>query len=204
MKHAEIETKYKVDNDKFYKFEEIVSEMDFKQFIVAVGPDVYFTKPDGSFLRYRKALTEKRSEVTMKERAVGTNSSIVRKEINWRVDATPKDAIIEGIRMMGYDYNFTIHKHCYIYKFKDATLVFYTVRDEDKGIQSFIEIEVDEEAASHQSIEVSMEVIKKYEEILAPVGITYRNRMNKTLFELYVKDIYDTKIEMKTFKQEAK
>ena len=191
--HTEFETKYRVDGDLVYKFKEIVSEMDYKNFVYAEGPDFYYTKPDGSFLRYRKATTEKRSEVTMKEKPSGAKSNIKRKEVNWRVDNTPKDTVIEGAIMMGYTFNFSIWKSCHIYNFKDATLVFYTVRDNNNKLDHFVEIELDEDNIHKLTLNQAMDKIRKYEKVLEPLGITHKNRLKKSLYEMYVKEISDDK-----------
>ena len=44
--HTEFETKYRVEGDLVYKFKSIVSELDYKNFVYAEGPDYYYTKPD--------------------------------------------------------------------------------------------------------------------------------------------------------------
>lgn len=188
-KHVEFETKYRVEGDLVYKFKTIVTDLDYKNFVYAEGPDFYYTKPDGSFLRYRKATTEKRSEVTMKEKPSGAKSNIKRKEVNWRVDNTPKETIHEGALMMGYTFNFSIWKSCHIYNLKDVTLVFYTVRDDLNNLAHFVEIELDEKTIHKLTHEEAMDTIRKYEEILEPLGITYKNRLKKSLYEMYVKDI---------------
>jgi adenylate cyclase class IV len=187
--HTEFETKYRVEGDLVYKFKSIVSELDYKNFVYAEGPDFYYTKPDGSFLRYRKAVTEKRAEVTLKEKPEGSKHNIQRKEVNWRVDGTDSAAIVEGATMMGYKFNFSIWKSCHIYNFKDATLVFYTVKDDNDKIDHFVEIELDEKSIHKLTYDEAMRTIRRYEEILAPLGITYRNRLSKSLYEMYVKDI---------------
>lgn len=192
-KHTEFETKYRVEGDLQFKFKAIVGDLDYKGFVYAEGPDYYFTKPDGSFLRYRKATTEKRSEVTMKEKPLGAKHNVLRKEVNWRVDNTPKETVEEGAIMMGYTYNFSIWKACHIYNMKDGTtLVFYTVRGEDNKIDHFVEIELDEHNIHKMTEDQAWDMIRKYEQILAPLGITHRNRLTKSLYEMYVKDIdYD-------------
>lgn len=192
-KHTEFETKYRVEGDLQFKFKAIVSELDFKKFVYAEGPDYYFTKPDGSFLRYRKATTEKRSEVTLKEKPSGAKSNVLRKEVNWRVDNTSKSSVEEGAAMMGYTFNFSIWKSCHIYNLKDGTtLVFYTVRDENNRTDHFVEIELDETTIHNYTEDEAMDMIRKYEEVLKPLGITHHNRLKKSLYEMYVKDInYD-------------
>jgi len=190
--HTEFETKYRVEGHLIYTFKEIVNNLkDAPVCVYVEGPDWYYTKEDGSFLRYRKADNQKRAEVTFKEKPVGVRSNVKRKEVNWRVDSTPFETVHEGAIMQGYEFNFKIWKMCHIYNFKDATLVFYTVRGEDNKDAHFVEIEVDEETIHKLTEKDAWDVIKKYEEILAPLGITYRNRMMKSLFELYVKDLYN-------------
>lgn len=198
--HTEFETKYRVEGDMQFKFKALVSEADYKNFIYAEGPDYYFTKPDyyftkpdGSFLRYRKATTEKRAEVTLKEKPKDAKNNILRKEVNWRVDHTSKETIYEGAEMMGYAFNFSIWKACHIYKMRDnTTLVFYTVRGEDNKVDHFIEIELDESGIGRKTEEQAWSLIRQWEEFLSPLGITYRNRLTKSLYEMYVKDIdYD-------------
>jgi adenylate cyclase class IV len=194
-RHTEFETKYRVDGDLQFKFKALVSELDYKQFIYAEGPDYYFTKPDGSFLRYRKAATEKRSEVTLKEKPKDAKHNVLRKEVNWRVDYTSKESIHEGAEMMGFTFNFSIWKACHIYKMKDGTtLVFYTVRGEDNKVNHFIEIELDEDKIGTMTYEEAMDKIRSYEKILSPLGISHNKRLTKSLYEMYVKEIdYDKK-----------
>lgn len=188
-KFTEFETKYRVEGSQIYKFKEIVEQLegDYK-FVYAQGPDWYYTKEDGSFLRYRKADNEKRAEVSFKEKPEGAKNNIQRKEINWRVDVTDKEAIHEGALMQGYEFNFKIWKLCHIYNFKEATLVFYTVKDENAKLDHFVEIELNEETIHKITEEEAWEKIRKYETILEPLGITYRNRLNKSLFEMYRKE----------------
>jgi len=194
--HTEFETKYRVDGDLQFKFKALVSDSDYKNFIYAEGPDYYFTKPDGSFLRYRKATTEKRAEVTIKEKPQGAKHNVLRKEVNWRVDYTDKDTIYEGADMMGYTFNFSIWKACHIYKMCDnTTLVFYTVRGENNKVDHFIEIELDEASIGKKTEEEAWNLIRQWEDFLSPLGITHRNRLTKSLYEMYVKDIdYDKEL----------
>ena len=188
-KFCEFETKYRVDGDLIYKFKEIISELDYKNFVYAEGPDFYFTKKDGSFLRYRKAVTEKRSEVTIKEKPTGAKNNIKRKEVNWRVDFNSKEAIEAGAEMMGFQFNFSIYKQCHIYNFKDYTLVFYTVRGSDNKNNHFIEIELNEDTIHLLTEKEAMDKIRKCELILYPLNITHKNRLSKSLYEMYVKEI---------------
>lgn len=195
-KLIEFETKYRVEPHLLTEFKRLMDTLPgLKKFIYVEGPDYYFTKPDGSFARYRRpshGLDNGRSEVTIKVKPEGAKNNIIRKEVNWRVDSTPEDAIREGLRLMGYTPNFSVWKACHIYNFKDATLVFYSVFDTTEGkaskTDSFIEIEVSEEDVSKMTEEQAWDVIVKYEKALDSVGLTPQKRLRKSLFEIYVRD----------------
>ncbi len=191
---TEWETKYRVDHHLLFEFKQIVGQIPaIKEFLYIEGPDAYFINPsrDG-FARYRKpsfGLDNDRAELTVKFKPKDAKNNIIRKEINVRVDGTPENTVKELIQSMGYDFNFSIYKSCQIYKFVDATLVFYTVYDttdgRPKNQDSFVEIEVDEEAIKEMTEDQAWSIISKYEKILEPVGITPQKRLKKSLFEMY-------------------
>jgi len=184
----EFETKYCLDGDKVFEFKQLVENLGEQyDFIYVQGPDHYYTKSDGSFLRYRKADNDKtgRAELTMKTKPTGASHNILRKEINLRVDKNSFNTIEEFASMLGYSFNFKIWKMCHIYKFKDVTLVFYTVRDEKSEMTHFVEIEIDEDLIPKLTEEEAWNIIRKYERVLSPLGITHRHRLNKSLFEMY-------------------
>lgn len=202
QKHTEFETKYRLEGDKVFEFKQLVESIgEPYDFVYVQGPDWYYTKPDGSFLRYRRAENDKsnRAELTMKNKPEGAGHNVIRKEVNLRVDKNKFCTVEEFAKMLGYDFNFKIWKMCHIYNFKDATLVFYTVRD-DKGLMThFVEIELDEDNIHKLTKDEAWDVIRKYERVLAPIGITHRHRLNKSLYEMYVKDIYNNKPEPNEF-----
>ena len=69
-KHCEFETKYRIEGGKIFEFKELIAKMNKPyDFVYFEGPDTYYTKTDGSFLRYRKGVTDKagRAEVTLKQ-----------------------------------------------------------------------------------------------------------------------------------------
>ena len=190
--YTEFETKYRVDGGKIYEFKKIVENLDKPfTFLYVQGPDHYFVRDDERFARYRKADGDRtgRAEVTWKIKPKGAKNNINRKEYNWRVDKTPFTEIAEGLEDQGYKFNFKIRKFCHIYKYEDATLVFYTVEDDRNKLDHFVEIELDEASIHKLTHDEAMEKIRYYEQILEPIGITFRNRLNKSLFEMYVKDI---------------
>lgn len=190
---TEFETKYRVEPHLLTEFKRIVGNLPgLKQFIYVEGPDYYFVKTEDDFARYRRpshGLDNGRSEVTLKVKPKGAKNNIIRKEVNWRVDNTPEDAIREGLRMMGYKPNFSIFKQCHIYIFEGVTLVMYTVYDTTDGkaskTDSFIEIEICEDKVSEMTEEQAWGVIEQNEALLADLGLSARSRLKRSLFEMY-------------------
>lgn len=190
---CEFETKYEVDGSHEQKFKEIMmgltETLGKYEFIYAEGPDVYYSdkKEENYFGRYRKAINQKASWWTLKRKPRDAKNNIKRKEVNWRVDNTPAEVIHEGALMQGFEYNFGIWKVCHIYKFKEACFVFYrVVPDYNKEqVDHFIEIELDEDTIGTLTEQQAHEKIKELELSLKPLGITYRNRLDKSLYERY-------------------
>ena len=196
-KLTEFETKYRVEDNLLMEFKRLMDSITgLEAFLYVEGPDYYFTKPDGSFARYRRpshGADGGRSEVTIKVKPEGAKNNIIRKEVNWRVDTTPEDAIREGLRLMGYSFNFSIWKGCHIYNFHDATLVFYTVVDTTDAKASktdtFVEIEVSEELVSSMTEDQAWAIIEKYEALMESIGLNSKKRLRKSLYEMYVREL---------------
>lgn len=193
---TEFETKYRVEPHFLTFFKDTVGKLpNLHKFIYVEGPDEYYVKDD-KFMRYRRpsfGLDNNRSEVTMKTKPEGAKNNIKRREWNWRVDNTPEHTIREGIKDLGFEFNFSIWKSCHIYNFDDATLVFYTVYDTTNGKPSktdtFVEIEVSEEGIdAGMSEQKCWDTITKYEKILEPIGVNARSRLRKSLYEMYVRE----------------
>jgi adenylate cyclase class IV len=194
-KYTEFESKYRVEPHLLTEFKSIIGQIsELKKFLYIEGADEYWLKED-QFIRYRKpafGLDNNRSELTMKTKPDGAKNNIKRREINWRIDETPSETVREGLKDLGFVFNFSIYKICHIYNFNDATVVFYTVYDTTNGkptkTDSFCEIEVSEDNIHNLTEEQAWDVIFKYEKILEPIGINAQKRMKKSLFELYVRD----------------
>jgi adenylate cyclase class IV len=195
----EVEVKFRMDEAKLNDWKAIVRQhskdnsKDFVGFVYLDSDDVYYTKEsndptlDYEFVRYRFSTQEKRAELTTKKKLKDSNN-IIRKEQNVRVDNNSLETINEFITEgLGYEYNFKITKYVSIYIFKDATLPWYTVVDENGNRQTFLEIEVNEQLLHKITEEEAWEIIRKYEKILEPLAITPRNRLKKSLFEMYKK-----------------
>lgn len=148
------------------------------------------------FMRYRRpshGLDGDRKELTTKYKQSGSKNNIQREEKNIRVDKVDEETIMKFVSDLGYKLNFSIWKTCHIYNFNDATLVFYSVYDTTNGkaskMDTFVEIEVNEEKIHNMTEKQAFEIIEKYEKSLETVGLSARSRLRKSLFEMYKRDV---------------
>lgn len=148
------------------------------------------------FMRYRRpshGLDGDRKELTTKYKQSGSKNNIRREEKNIRVDKVDEETIMKFVSDLGYRLNFSIWKTCHIYNFSDATLVFYSVYDTTNGkaskMDTFVEIEVNEEKIHNMTEKQAFEIIEKYEKSLETVGLSARSRLRKSLFEMYKRDV---------------
>jgi hypothetical protein len=88
---------------------------------------------------------------------------------------------------LGYKKNFSIFKTCKIAFLEKAVLVYYVVYDENLNEKKrFIEVEA-KETYNWSSEEEAWATVVEYENMLAPLGISAKNRLKKSLFELFKK-----------------
>lgn len=189
LKFTEFETKFRVDGDLLYVFKNLMETKEgLRGFLYVQGPDYYYTHADGSFIRYRKAehRSDDEAELTMKKKqAVGNN--IIRTEVNLKVDSNDLETVEAFCNLLGYKFNFKIHKYCHIYKFDDALVCFYSVKNEKAEWDHFLEVEVEPELSLTE--EEGWSIIRKWETVLAPLGISPQKRLKKSLFETYKREI---------------
>ena len=190
LEFHEIEVKFRVEEGKLNDWKQLVSGLEgVKEFIYVESDDLYFVKGE-EFLRYRFSnfKKDKRAELTYKAKTTDSNN-IIRKEVNLRVDPNDKSTVQAFAEMLGFYPNFKITKYVHIYKFEEVTLPFYTVIDENGKRDSFAEIEINESEIHKYTEEECWEIIRKYEDILAPLGVNAQKRLRKSLFEMYRKEV---------------
>lgn len=188
LKGREVEVKFRVDGALVYEFKQLVQALPgLKEFIYLESDDIYHVKGE-EFLRHRYDIKNLagRQEITYKLKQ-NPNNNINRIETNVRVDGNTIENIEVFCKNLGFERNFKIAKLVHLYVFEDACLPFYTVIDEDSNASHFIEIEVNEELLHSITEDQAFDIIKKYEALLAPLGITARNRLRLSLFEMYRK-----------------
>jgi adenylate cyclase class IV len=194
MGHFEIENKYRVDPSIELPFVMLVRSFpEEKTFIHAEGADKYYVKDGNKFCRYRRQEDSSRAELTYKIKPKDAINNIVRVEYNIRVDGTPPEVIDKVLtEIEGYKHSFTIYKRCSIFNFSDAIIVYYSVADitdgKVRGLDHFIEIEVNEEILHNLTEAEARAILDKYEKKLEPIGISPYKRLRKSLWEMYKRD----------------
>jgi len=186
LEFREIEFKYRADNVTLTDFDDAMIKYapSFEKIEVSSW-DIYYSNGTDTFLRLRKG---SRPELTLKTKQ-GTNN-INRREINISLQGEQENAISNLCTDLGFIHNFTINKYCAIYNYDLFNTVYYTVYNTNmEEIGRYIEIEFKEEEIERVGIEESLQIMRDVEkEILEPLGITYRNRLNKSLYEIYRRD----------------
>lgn len=183
----EIEYKYSADEIDRMVFKDLVKSLNPKSFIYVESKDVYYAKSKDEFLRYRMPSENKlsgeenRQELTFKKKSEEKNNWS-RTEINLRIDLN--DPLIVDAFCTGLDFkkNFEIKKFCDIFFFEDADIVYYSVKNEEGKYSHFLEIEAMENCGMTK--EQSLDVLQKYEKLLAPLGITPQKRKKLSLWEI--------------------
>lgn len=182
----ELEFKYNADNVKLTDFQMLASSLNPKSQITVSSWDQYFTKNNSEdfFIRYRESDTP---ELTKKRKTKSTNNW-ERLEVDLPLDKNKiNDKIVETfVSLDGYKKNFKIYKSCFIFWFDKTNMVYYTVYDENmKEIGRFIEVEVNKDKIEIKGKEECLKELSNLEKELEKLGITKKNRMKRSLFEIY-------------------
>jgi adenylate cyclase class IV len=152
------------------------------------------------FMRWREGQDNNNSktwELTSKTKLNETNN-VVREEVN--ITLHSKGMSLSKAKAFseqhGLKYDFSIRKDVQIYWLEKVVFSHYTVFDfNGKELDIFMEIEANE-AYPWKSEEEALEVIGEWEKTLAPLGITPRHRIKKSLFEFYTGKINITENEV--------
>lgn len=191
MKFKEIETKYDASDISWKSFVDLVDSFKPNKWMMVSSYDDYFTNKDNCFIRYRHR--DDRGELTIKKKVIDKNN-IERIEVNVAASDNNLTTIKAFTELLGYTFNFGIYKTCKIAFLDTVVLVYYVVYDEEmKEQRRFIEVEANEHYGWESEQQAWEEVIK-FEKLLEPLGITPKNRLKKSLFEMFRKDLDDQHI----------
>lgn len=185
MHFKELEVKYYANDIGMDEFTKLVQPLNPRWMMVSSYDD-YFTNINDDFIRYR--YHDYMGELTIKRKTTTTNNNN-RIEVNVPTDGKSGREIEAFVNLLGYTRNFSIFKTCKIAFLEKIVLVYYIVYDENLNEkQRFIEIEANEkyEWASEQE---AWDEVLKYEKMMEPLGITPKNRLRKSLFELFKKQL---------------
>jgi adenylate cyclase class IV len=184
MHFKELETKYYADNIGMDDFIKLVQPLN-PEWIMVSSYDDYFTNDKDEFIRYR--YHDHMGELTIKRKTTDANNNN-RVEVNVPTDGKSGASIQAFVDLLGYKKNFSIFKTCKIAFLEKAVLVYYVVYDENLNEKKrFIEVEA-KESYNWASEEEAWATVVEYETMLAPLGITPKNRLKKSLFELFKKN----------------
>lgn len=188
-KPMEIEFKYSADKIKLSDFKHLCNTLNPRSYVEASGYDFYYTKgakdPIG---RYRAGDL---NEITFKL-PTSSKNNFIRRETNLRFmpEATVEKTAAKASEMMdilGYKFNFSIFKTCFIYYYNNFNLVYYIVSDADMVEQArFLEIEMLEDYP-WESVQQAWSELMSIEKILKPLGIKSKTRLTKSLFQMFKK-----------------
>jgi hypothetical protein len=182
----ELEYKYKADNVKLTDFQNLGESLNPTKKLDVSSWDVYYTKEgtEDIFQRYRESTNP---ELTKKRKTVDTNNW-ERIEVDLPLDsARVNEKIVETfVALDGYKKNFKIYKSCFIFWFDKTNMVYYTVYDENmKEIGRYIEVEVNKDRIEVAGKENCLSELATLEIELEKLGISKKNRMKRSLFEIY-------------------
>lgn len=184
MHFKEIEYKYDADSMEMQKFVDLMETFSIKKKMMVSSYDDYFTDSSGNFIRYRHH--DGRGELTIKRKLNDKNNN-ERLEVNVPTSGDNLKTVSAFVDLLGYKHNFGIFKTCKIYWVDRVVLVYYVVYDSNlKELRRFVEIEADEDL-QWESEQHAWDEIAKYEKLLEPLGITPKNRLRKSLFEIFRK-----------------
>lgn len=189
MKFKEVELKYSAQEIPFSVFKQFAENQEgLENSIIVSGYDHFFAnkKDRESFCRHR--VGPDLNQLTFKRKAPESSNNTVRTEHN--LDLKPyitEDQVAALCNEFGYEYNTSIFKTCFVYKYEWYTLCYYIVADMDqKEVGRFIEIEASESYKWSSEDEAKSAIISI--EKLNKIGLTHKNRLKKSLWEMFRKE----------------
>lgn len=178
-----------------YKYEaKDIDVMSFDMFIKSLGPtniitvssfDEYYKSNNVGcvdFIRYR--YNDSSKELTLKKKTTDMNNTN-RVEINLQLVEKNDMKVQKFVELIGYEFQFKIYKTSYIYIFDNVIVAYYIVYNQNMvECGRFIELEASEHYAFRNE-QHAIGAINNFEKLLEHFGITYRNRLKKSLFEIF-------------------
>lgn len=183
MHFKEVELKYDAVNVSMQAFVDLIeSKFKIDKKMTVSSYDDYFVDQSNNFIRYRHH--DDVGELTIKRKTTEKNNN-ERIEVNLPTSGDNFKTVSAFVNLLGYNYDFGIYKTCRIFWVDKIVLVYYVVYDKElKELRRFMEIEANE-ASTWESEQQAWDEVVKYERLLEPLGITAKNRLKKSLFEIF-------------------
>lgn len=179
----ELEFKYNAEKIDLDSFTRVMVEWKYARFLEASSWDIYYSHPDARTLRFRNSNIQ--PELTIKRKMTESNN-VHRVEVNLPLTIGVRKEIVDAFATeMGFKSLFKVFKTCFIYWFDEVNIVYYIVYDhsmKEKG--RFLEVEVNEDLAK-KGPEISIQILKSWEDRLGVLGFTHVNRIRKSLYEMF-------------------
>jgi adenylate cyclase class IV len=184
MEFKEIEFKYDAQGVSMSDFIELVEKLPVEKKMLVSSYDDYFVDSFDNFIRYR--YSDNRGELTIKRKTNDKNNN-ERIEVNVPTSGDNLNTVSAFVDLLGYKHSFGIYKTCKIYWVEKAVLAYYVVYDKEmKELRRFIEIEANENCEWLSESEAWDEILK-YEKMFESLGIKSKNRLKKSLYEIFKK-----------------
>jgi adenylate cyclase class IV len=181
--YTELEYKYSASEVTLTDFISLMNKIGYKKRLDISSWDEYYTNA-GEFARFRDSDTP---ELTIKRKTAATNSW-ERVEVDLPIDKSRLDAttVPKFMELAGYKPSFTIYKSCFVFWQEDVNYCYYIVYDNNMVEQDrYIEVEVTKSRIEDIGESVARERLAEAELCLTSLGISYKNRFKRSLFEIY-------------------
>lgn len=186
--NKEIEFKYSAQNISLEAFTKFCIKRKPKHDIVISGFDHFYENIQDKDSFYRLRMDDNGKELTFKRKTT-TSDNYIRIEHNIPLFNTTREKIESYCRDVGYVYNMTLFKTCFIFAYDWYTLVYYICYDSGMHeIGRFIEIEMKEDYAWDDEDHAMHELISM-ERICKPLGISMNRRVKPSLYEMFKKEL---------------
>lgn len=182
----ELEYKYNAADIGLEAFQKLIATLGPSTNLVTASWDIYYLNPKNPETIVRLRLSDTKPELTKKTKTVsGNNFRRLEYDLPLDVARLDQNLIKDYLASEGYEENFRIYKACDIYFLNNTNYVYYIVLDKNWKEQGrFIEVEVNKDRVNYLGVEAQA-ILDSAESALSSLGITYKNRIRKSLFEFF-------------------
>lgn len=186
-KGKEIEFKYDANTMDFKTFTTVCEEKSPNKLLITSGFDHFYghTSKKTSFYRYRTG--NDINQLTFK-RKMTASDNFIRVEHNMNLSAhSNKEQVDELCRELGYRYNTSLFKTCFIYVYdKHIAVMYICYNTKMQEIGRFFELEVNEDI-EWKSVDEAWNYLLQVEEDYRALGISEEARIKLSLWEMFKK-----------------